>query len=327
MTASLLSAVFCALLSAPPKPAAKPSFTVKTPPPRAWAVRLRDTVWIGWNAGTLGSPKDGWLLEGKAGKGWGPVYPGRKPVYVTQDTGEIVEPLCPPDFVSTARRAVWDHRGGVYRSATMNNAKMREEFAKYPEPMRSMALAMAVGTAAQDAAASVVLGAGAMVPDPDRKWTAFRAVPSAKGKALETAVVAPDLKVDSIREVRMVPDRAMMSINMPGLLEGNGKATLEPRTPDPSQYTLYYKAWSNASNVPGLEMSLWTKDSSGAWSLLRATGTSAPFKGLDTQFALDSVETAQVRKSVAVGFGYAVLSRLDLQRIEIPMSTVTWEKP
>ena len=169
MHVALLPALLGLSLSASPKAVGKSGLTVKTPPPRAWAVRLRDTVWVGWSAGTIGSPKDGWLLEGKAGKGWVPVYPGRKPVYLTQDTGEIVEPLCPPDFVPTARRAVWDHRGGVYRSASMTNAKMREEFAKIPEPMRSMALAMAVGTAAQDAAASVALGAGAMVPDPDRK--------------------------------------------------------------------------------------------------------------------------------------------------------------
>lgn len=172
----------------------------------------------------------------------------------------------------------------------------------------------------------VALGAGAMVPDPDRKWSAFRVVPTGKGKALEAKPVVPNFKVDSLREVRMVPDQATLGIAVEGLMEGKPKASLEPLTPDPTQFTLHYRVWSGPSNVPGMEMSLWVKDSTGTWERLRATGTAAPFEGIDTQIALDTAETAKVRKAVALGFGYAVLARLDLQRIEVPMTNVVWEK-
>lgn len=327
MTASLLPAVLGLALVAAPKPSAKSGFTVKLPKPSAWAVRLHDTVWVGWNTGSLGSPKEGWILEGKGAKGWVRVYPQAKPVYVTQDTAEIAVPLCPPDFVPKARQAVWDHRGGVYRSSSLTNAQMRTELGKMPETMRAMAMRMAIGGAAQDAAASVALGAGAMVPDPGRKWSAFRVVPTGKGKALEAKPVVPDFKVDSLREVRMVPDQATMGIAVEGLMEGKAKATMETLTPDPTQFTLHYRVWSGPSNVPGMEMSLWVKDSTGTWERLRATGAAAPFEGVDTQIALDTAETAKVRKAVALGFGYAVLSRLDLQRIEVPMTNVVWEKP
>lgn len=325
----LLASVLGLSLSASAK--AKPKtggFTVTVRPAQLWAARVRDTVWVSWFAGALGTAADAWKLEGKADKGWVPVYPGHKPVFLTEDTAEISQPLCPPDFVARARRSVYEPRGGVHRMGTpMTNARLHKELAQMPAGMRAMAEAMAAFGSPQDAHAAVALGTGAMVPDPAGKWKAFRAVPVRKGKSLEAKVVAPDLRIDSIREVRMVPDRATMGINLDTSPDGEGKASLETRTPDPTQYTLYYRAWSNASNLPGVEMSLWLKDSTDTWERLHHMGTSTPFTGLESQLSLDSAGIAKVRSAKAVGFAYAVLSRLDLVRVEVPASAVIWENP
>jgi hypothetical protein len=327
MVSVLLATALGVALSAPAK--AKPKakgFTYTASPAQLWAASVRDTVWVSWFTGSLGSSADGWKLEGKADKGWVPVYPELKPVFLTSDTAEIARPLCPSDFVAQARRSVYDPRGGLHRmSRPMTNASLRKELAKIPAEMRGLSEAMIASGTAQDAHVAVALGTGAMVPDPTGKWKAFRVVPVRKGKTLEAKVIVPDLRIDSVRNVRMVPDRATMGINLGTSSDGQGKATLESRTPDPTQYTLYYQAWSSASSLPGVEMSFWVKDSAETWERLRHMGTSTPFTGRDTQLHLDSAEIAKVRASKAVGFGYAVLSRLDLVRIEVPASEVKWE--
>jgi hypothetical protein len=193
--------------------------------------------------------------------------------------------------------------------------------------MRDVAQGFVAAATAQDAYVAVALGGGAMVVDREQTWSAFRAVPSKKGKALESVVVEPNLRVDSIREVRMVPDRSGMGISMGDVMSGDTKATLESHTAVPDAHTLYYKAWSNASNLPGIEMSLWVRDSSGQWERLRHMGTTTPLEGRDTQMQLDAEESQKIRKATAIGFGYAVLARLDIHRVEVLSVDVEWEKP
>jgi len=301
--------------------------TVKVSAPTLSALRMRDTLWIGWHPRQLGKPTDGWILQGRSGQKWVPVLDRKTPLFFSMDTTEQPVPMCPPGLVPRVRAALTDPRGGLHLSSEpMSNAKLQAELAKAKSPMEQAMFQAVPGMTSKDPLLAANFGVGAVLPDPDATWNAFRIVSSKTGKTIaEGAVVASDFRVDSIREVRMVPDQAGMGVSLD--VEA-GSATLESRTPDPTQFTLYRRAWSSGSQAPGLEESLWIRDSSGRWEALRRTGgMTTPLDGRDFQTALSPEESIRFRKATHIAFGYAILSRLDIQRIEIPASQILWEKP